>query len=85
MESKLTCMLDGRLKIRSSILKELKEESKKFFHCDALIANLAIDPRIQWKYDRAVFNHELLTKGVVSLLLIIKFYLLFYYHFIFSE
>lgn len=66
MESKIRFMTEGRLKIKSMMLDELKVQSDKFFDCDALVASLALDPRIGWSNSDPIYNDNLLDKAVVS-------------------
>lgn len=76
MESRIEASDEGIYGIRDELLIKLKVESKKFLDCDAMIANLIYDPRIDWKFDGPVFNSVLFKKGFVSYKQIILFVLM---------
>lgn len=66
MEYAVATCPEGVFSIKNELILKLKAESQKFLACDAMIANLIFDPRIEWKFDGPLFNFNLFKKGFVS-------------------
>jgi len=66
MEFRVATCPERTFNIKDQLLAKLKVQSEKFLRCDAMIANLIFDPRIEWIIDGPVFNFTLFKKGFVS-------------------
>lgn len=68
MELQITKVPDGNNQLKSKLLVALEQHKQKFFECDAFIAALLLDPRINWSQNpEDLYGPALCERGMLQL------------------
>ena len=68
MELQITKVPDGHKQLKTKLLEALKQRKQKFFECDAFVAALLLDPRINWSQNPEDFYGPVLCeRGMLQL------------------
>lgn len=68
MEVQITRVQNGQQELKRKLLEALGRRKQRFFECDAFIATLVLDPRINWSQRQEdFFGPALLERGILQI------------------